>query len=415
MSKFKIKKIKAREILDSRGNPTVEVDLYTGSCMARAAVPSGASTGRHEALELRDGGKRYLGKGVLRAVKHVNKILAPAMLGLDVREQGEVDKELVELDGTVNKSKLGANALLGVSMAVCKSAAIAKGVPLFEHIQSLAEKRNTHMPNPMVLVMEGGKHAQQSSDIQEFMIVPHKEKTFRETIRIAAEIYHTVAEVLSKMGKNVSVGFEGAYGPSLGSTDAVLEVIMKGIEEAGYVPGKEILLALDSAASEFYKNGAYRLDGKKYTTEELVDWYTGLVKKYPMMSLEDPFSDDDWHGFTALTEKIGSKVTIIGDDLLVTNAKRIRKALEMDACNGLLLKVNQVGTVAEAIEAARLAFDSDWKVTVSHRSGETCDTFIADLAVGLKAGTIKTGAPCRSERLSKYNQLLRIEEKLQGG
>jgi enolase len=413
MEKFKIKKIRAREILDSRGNPTVEVDLHAGSCMARASVPSGASTGSHEALELRDGGKRYLGKGVLRAVRHVNKIIAPNLIGRDVTRQEEIDEELVEMDGTEKKSKLGANALLGVSMAVCKAAAMVKGMPLHEYLAFLTENRAMTMPVPLVLVLEGGKHAHESSDIQEFMIAPYKEKTFRETIRIGSEIYHTIGQILKKMGENINVGFEGAYGPSMGSTDAVLEVIMKGIEEAGYAPKKEIMISLDSAANSFFKKGTYHLDGKKLRTEELVDWYAQLVKKYPVMSLEDGLAEDDWHGWVALTEKIGSKNMIIGDDMLVTNIKRIKKAIEMGACNSLLLKVNQIGTVSETIAAARTAFDSKWKVVVSHRAGETCDPFIADLTVGLGNGFIKTGAPCRSDRLAKYNQLLRIEEAMQ--
>jgi len=412
MGKFKIKKIRAREVLDSRGNPTVEVDLYTGSGMARAAVPSGASTGKYEAVELRDGGKRYLGRGVLKAVGHVNKIISPSLLGRDVSQQAEIDRELIELDGTENKSKLGANALLGVSMAVCKAAAMAKGMPLFKYIAFLSDNKRPILPVPSLNVINGGAHAGNELDIQEFMIQPFGD-TFRESIRMGAETYHILRDILEKKyGSNaINVGDEGGFAPPLQNTDDVMELITKAIEEAGY-HGK-IEIALDSAASVFYKNGAYHLDGKKLSPEELVDWYIELVKKFPIISLEDPFDEEDWHGFAALTEKIGPKLIIIGDDLLVTNIKRIKKALAMGACNGLLLKVNQIGTVTEAMSAAKLALENKWKVMVSHRSGETCDPFIADLVVGLGTGLIKSGAPCRSERLSKYNQLLRIELEMQ--
>ncbi len=413
MEKSKIKKIKAREILDSRGNPTVEVDLYTGGGMHRAAVPSGASTGKHEALELRDGGKRYLGKGVLKAVGNVNNIIAPQLQGKDVTMQGEIDEELVELDGTEMKSNLGANALLGVSMAVCKAAAAAKGMPLFRYIAFLSENKDASLPIPSLNVINGGAHAGNALDVQEFMIQPFAD-TFAESIRMASEIYHTLKGILKKKyGPDaINVGDEGGFAPPLKGTEEAIELILKAVDDAGYHGKVEI--ALDSAASGFYVNGKYNLEGKRVGTEGLVDWYADLVGKYPIISLEDPCDEEDWHGFVSLTEKVGSRVTVIGDDLLVTNIKRIHKALEMGACNGLLLKVNQIGTVSEAIAAARLAMENKWKVMVSHRSGETCDPFIADLVVGLGTGIIKTGAPCRSERLSKYNQLLRIEEELLG-
>jgi enolase len=412
MDRFKIKKIRAREILDSRGNPTVEVDVHTGCGLARAAVPSGASTGTHEALELRDGGKRYLGKGVLRAVEHVNRIIAPEMQGQDVRKQAEIDEDLVELDGTENKSKLGANALLGVSMAVCKAAAMGEGVPLFSHVAFLAGNKKPVLPIPSLNVINGGAHAGNELDIQEFMIQPFAEN-FRDSIMMASEVYHTLKELLKKKYGRIAinVGDEGGFAPPLKSADEAIGLILKAAEEAGYHGKVEV--ALDCAASGFYKDGKYHLDGKKLSTGELIDWYAEMVRKYPIISIEDPFEEEDWHGFVALTEKIGSKVIIIGDDLLVTNVKRIKKAIEMGACNGLLLKLNQIGTVSEAIAAAKLAMENKWRVMVSHRSGETEDSFIADMVVGLGTGLIKSGAPCRSERLAKYNQLLRIEEELQ--
>jgi enolase len=413
MGRSKIKRIKAREILDSRGNPTVEVDLYTGAGMSRAAVPSGASTGKHEALELRDGGKRYLGKGVLKAVDHVNRIIAPNMLGKDVCRQEEIDEELVELDGTEKKSKLGANALLGVSMAVCRAAALAKGMPLYRYIAFLSENKDLTLPIPSLNVINGGAHAGNALDVQEFMVQPFA-GTFAESLRMASEIYQTLKGILlKKYGRHsINVGDEGGFAPPLKSTEESIEIILRAVDEAGYHGKAEI--ALDSAASGFFQDGRYRLEGKRYGTEKLVEWYADLVDKYPIISLEDPFAEEDWHGFVSLTEKVGSKVTVIGDDLLVTNIKRIHKALELGACNGLLLKVNQIGTVSEAMAAARLAMENKWKVMVSHRSGETSDPFIADLVVGLGTGLIKTGAPCRSERLAKYNQLLRIEEELLG-
>ena len=411
MGKFNIKQIKAREILDSRGNPTIEVEVHTAGGVFRAAVPSGASTGKHEALELRDGGRRYGGKGVLKAVGHVNRIIGPAIKDDDVCKQEEIDKELIELDGTENKSKLGANALLGVSMAVCKAGASAKGMPLYRYIASLAESKKMVLPVPSLNVINGGAHAGNALDIQEFMIQPFA-GSFSESIRMGAETYQVLRGILKKKhGPDaINVGDEGGFAPPLNSTTEALDLLVKAIEEAGY-HGK-IEIALDCAASGFHEKGRYKLDGKGLSTDKLVDWYAALVKKYPIISIEDPFEEEDWRGFVELTERMGKEVTIIGDDLLVTNPKRIKKALDMGACNGLLLKVNQIGTVSEAIQAANLAMSNGWKVMVSHRSGETEDSFIADLVVGLGTGLIKSGAPCRSERLAKYNQLLRIEEEL---
>jgi enolase len=409
--RFKIQKIKAREILDSRGNPTVEVDLFTGAGMSRAAVPSGASTGTHEALELRDGGKRYAGKGVLKAVENVNKLIARHVHGRDVRLQGELDEALIELDGTENKGKLGANALLGVSMASCRAAAMGKGVPLFAHIAEISGSRKMVLPVPSMNVINGGAHAGSSLAVQEFMIQPFAD-TFSEALMMGAETYQILKGIVKdKHGKSaVNVGDEGGFAPPIENTEDAISLIVKAIEKAGY-HGK-IEIALDSAASGFYKDGAYHVDGRKLSTGQMVDYYKALAAKYPIISFEDPFEEEDWRGFTELTKQVGQKVTVIGDDLLVTNVKRIKKAVEMGACNGLLLKVNQIGTVTEAMRAAKYATENDWRVMVSHRSGETEDSFIADLVVGLGTGLLKTGAPCRSERNAKYNQLLRIEEEM---
>lgn len=411
MDKFKIKKIKAREILDSRGNPTVEVDILTGAGLARAAVPSGASTGKHEAIELRDGGKRYGGKGVLKAVGNVNGLIAKHLRGHDVSSQVKIDETLIELDGTENKSNLGANAVLGVSMAACKAAAIGRKIPLYRHIAEIAGSKKMSLPTPSMNVINGGAHAGNKLDIQEFMIQPFG-RNFAESMRMGAETYQILKKIIKeKHGRDaINVGDEGGFAPPINSANEAIELILKAIDEAGY-HGK-IELALDSAASEFYKNGTYHIDGRKLDTGELVDFYAELAKTYPVISLEDPFEEEDWHGFAELTQKIGNKITVIGDDLLVTNVDRIQKAIDMSAVNGLLLKVNQIGTVTESINAAKLAMANGWRVMVSHRSGETSDNFISDLVVGLDTGLIKTGAPCRSERNSKYNQLLRIEEEL---
>jgi enolase len=406
-----IREVKAREVLDSRGNPTVEVEIKTSSSIARAIVPSGASTGVHEALELRDGDKRFLGKGVMKAVSNVNKI-AEKVVGMDCTSQEEIDNVMLELDGTENKSKLGANAILGVSMAACKAAALEKGVQLYEHVKEIAEVSEYVMPVPCMNIINGGEHAGNNLEIQEFMILPTKAKTFREAMQIGAETYQTLKKVIKdKYGKDaINVGDEGGFAPPINTAEDALNLIVSALEELGY--RNKVKIALDCAASEFLKNGTYNLEGSSLKGEELIEHYKELCKKYPIVSIEDPFGQEDFTHFARLNKEIGKKVQIVGDDLLVTNVKMIEKAIVEDACNALLLKVNQIGTITESINAAKLSQLHNWNVMVSHRSGETEDTFIADLAVGIKAGQIKSGAPCRSERVAKYNQLLRIEEEL---
>ena len=420
-----IKSIHAREIFDSRGNPTVEVDLYTEKGMFRAAVPSGASTGIYEACELRDGDKsRFLGKGVSKAVANVNDVMAPKLIGFDVTKQRELDELMIKLDGTNNKSKLGANAILGVSMAACRAAAAYKNMPLYQYCAELAGTKGVVLPIPCFNVINGGSHAGNMLAMQEFMICPVGAKTFREAMRMAAETYkHLKLVIKAKYGQDATnVGDEGGFAPNIQSNKEGLELIKTAIEKAGYT-GK-IKIAMDVAASEFYVEGEKKYDiGKKFpaekktadsllTSDKLVELYEEWMKEFPIFSIEDPFDQDDWAAYTSMNAKLGGKLQIVGDDLLVTNVKRIETALEKKACNALLLKVNQIGSVTEAIDAANLAMKNGWKVMVSHRSGETEDTFIADLVVGLSNGQIKTGAPCRSERLAKYNQLMRIEEEL---
>ncbi|OCT70555.1 alpha-enolase isoform X1 [Xenopus laevis] len=415
-----IKNIRAREIFDSRGNPTVEVDLYTCKGLFRAAVPSGASTGIYEALELRDNDKtRYLGKGVGRAVKYVNEFLGPALCtqNLNVVEQEKIDKLMIEMDGTENKSKFGANALLGVSLAVCKAGAAEKGVPLYRHIADLAGNPEVILPVPAFNVINGGSHAGNKLAMQEFMILPVGADSFKEAMRIGAEVYHNLKNVIKeKYGKDATnVGDEGGFAPNILENKEALELLKTAINKAGY-PDK-IVIGMDVAASEFYRDGKYDLDFKSpddpsryISPDKLAELYMSFVKNYPVVSIEDPFDQDHWEAWTKFTAASG--IQVVGDDLTVTNPKRIAKAVEEKACNCLLLKVNQIGTVTESLEACKLAQSNGWGVMVSHRSGETEDTFIADLVVGLCTGQIKTGAPCRSERLAKYNQLLRIEEEL---
>ncbi|XP_018584323.1 beta-enolase-like [Scleropages formosus] len=415
-----ILKIHAREILDSRGNPTVEVDLYTAKGLFRAAVPSGASTGIHEALELRDGDKtRYLGKGVKKAVEHVNKDIAPKLLEkrLNVVDQEKIDKLMLELDGTENKSKFGANAILGVSLAVCKAGAVEKGVPLYRHIANLAGHKDVILPVPAFNVINGGSHAGNKLAMQEFMILPVGASSFHEAMRIGAEVYHNLKGVIKdKYGKDATnVGDEGGFAPNILQNNEALELLKVAIAKAGY--SDQVIIGMDVAASEFFKAGKYDLDFKSpddpkrhITGEQLGELYKSFVKKYPVQSIEDPFDQDDWEQWAKFTASVD--IQVVGDDLTVTNPKRIQQAVERKACNCLLLKVNQIGSVTESIRACQLAQSSGWGVMVSHRSGETEDTFIADLVVGLCTGQIKTGAPCRSERLAKYNQLLRIEEEL---
>jgi len=412
---FEITGIVAREILDSRGNPTIEVDVYTPVAMGRAAVPSGASTGIHEALELRDGGKRYHGKGVKRAVENVNKIIAPELLGMDVTLQRDIDMFMLELDGSENKSNLGANAILGVSLAVAKAAANTLGMSLYRYLGGA----NAYvLPVPMSNVINGGAHAGNDLDFQEFMIMPVGAKSFREAIQMVSETYHTLKKILmDKYGKlAVNVGDEGGFAPPMKEVTEPLDALVKAIEETGYKAGDEIAFALDVASSEFYEKekNVYVVGGKEYTREGLIDLYKDLVSTYPIASIEDPVQEEDFEGFAMITKELGKKIQLVGDDIFVTNVTRLKKGIEMGAGNALLLKVNQIGTLSEAIDAAYLAFRAGYGVVVSHRSGETEDSTIADIAVALNAGQIKTGAPARSDRNAKYNQLLRIEEELEG-
>ncbi len=409
-----IEEIMAREVLDSRGNPTVEVEvLLTGGAIGRAAVPSGASTGRHEALELRDEDSgRYLGRGVLRAVENVNTLIAEELIGWDALDQAGIDDFLIGLDGTPNKSNLGANAILGVSLAVAKAAAKALGLPLYRYIGGVAA--NT-LPVPMMNILNGGKHTDwQSTDLQEFMIVPVGAPSFAEALRWGAEVYHHLEVVLKERGYNTNVGDEGGFAPNLGSNEEAIEVVLEAIQRAGYEPGEEVWIALDSAASELFRDDEYALarEGRSLTSAEMIDFYAHLVEKYPIISIEDGLAEDDWEGWKLLTQRLGDRVQIVGDDLLVTNVQRVARAIEEGAANSLLCKVNQVGTLTEAISAVRMAQRAGWTAIVSHRSGETEDTTIADLSVALSTGLIKAGAPCRSDRVAKYNQLLRIEEEL---
>jgi len=410
-----IEEIIAREILDSRGNPTVEVEvLLSSGAMGRAAVPSGASTGVHEAMELRDGDAgRFGGKGVLKAVENVNLTIAEGLWGWDALEQTAIDEHLIGLDGTPNKGKLGANAILGVSLAVAKGAAQALGLPLYSYLGGVSART---LPVPMLNILNGGKHAVDSTDFQEFMIIPAGAGSFAEALRWGAEIYHSLKQVLKGKGYGTNVGDEGGFAPSLGSNGEAIEVILEAIEAAGYRPGEQIFIALDPAASEIYdaERGLYLLEkeGRELSGEEMVAFYEEWVNKYPIISIEDGLAEDDWEAWSLLTARIGDRVQIVGDDLLVTNVARIRRAIEEKACNSLLCKVNQIGTLTEAMSAVETAHRAGWTTVVSHRSGETEDTTIADLAVALNAGQIKTGAPCRSDRVAKYNQLLRIEEEL---
>lgn len=409
-----ISKIAGREILDSRGNPTVEVDvtLKDGS-FGRAAVPSGASTGSHEAVELRDGDKRYGGKGVQKAVQNVNEILAKKLKGKDF-DQRSLDKAMTALDGTPNKGKLGANAILGVSLAFAHAAAKSQHIPLYKYFQKISKTKGVRLPLPMMNILNGGKHALNSTDLQEFMIMPVGAKSFKEALRAGAEIFHALKKILAARGLNTSVGDEGGYAPSLPKNEAAIEVILEAIEKAGYVPGKDIGIAIDAAASEIYKDGKYNLatEGKKLTSAEMVEFYADWVNRYPIVSIEDGLAEDDWEGYKLMTQKLGKKIQIVGDDLFVTNPERLKKGIDMKAGNSILIKLNQIGTVSETIDAIVMARNAKYTSVVSHRSGETEDTTISDFVVGLGTGQIKTGSLCRSERTAKYNQLLRIEEAL---
>jgi len=402
-----IKEVRGRQVLDSRGNHTVEAEVFAEHNSARAIVPSGASTGIHEALELRDGGKAYFGKGVTKAVANISKI-KKFLIGRSVHKQEEIDKLMKQFDGTKNKKKYGANAILAVSLAVARLAALEEKKPLFQYISELAGTK-PKMPVPFMNIINGGLHADNNIDFQEYMMVPQG-KTFSESLRIGTEVYHELKEVLKHKHSFTAVGDEGGFAPNLKNYEEPFKLIMRAAKDLGYE--KNIKLAIDVAASDIMKKGKYVIDGKSYSAEKLTDLYLDLIRKYPIVSIEDPFHEDDFKHFASFTTMLGDKVRIVGDDFLVTNVDRIKHALDVGACNTLLLKVNQIGSLTEAINAAKLAFKNNWGVMVSHRSGETEDSFIADLAVGLGCGMIKTGAPCRGERTAKYNQLLRIEEQL---
>lgn len=410
-----IKRIKAREILDSRGNPTVEVDVFTSKGLSRASVPSGASIGSNEALELRDNDNRFLGKGVLKAVDNVNNIIAKRLIGYDCTKQKEIDNIMIELDGTENKSSLGANAILGVSMAVCKAAAVSKNISLYRHISDITGNNNLQLPVPMLVILEGGKHGDKSTDFQEFMIMPNGAPSFKEALRYATEIYLTLKDILKKKHHHVNVGLEGAFTPNLKSNTKAIELILKAIEEAGYKTKQEISIALDVASSEFFYKNKYVLEREKKTlsSDEMIDYYEDLTKTFPLISIEDGMSEDDWNGWQSLNQKLGNSIQIVGDDLIVTNVKRIRRAIELNAINSALIKINQIGTITETIDAVKIVSDNKFIPIVSHRGGSTEETFISDFVVGLGTGQCKFGAPARGERTSKYNQLLRIEERLE--
>ena len=406
-----IEQVGAREILDSRGNPTVEVEVgLLDGTVSRAAVPSGASTGEHEAVELRDGGSRYLGKGVEKAVEAVLDEIAPAVIGLGADEQRLVDQALVDLDGTPDKSRLGANAILGVSLAVAKAAAQSAELPLFRYVGG----PNAHiLPVPMMNIINGGAHADTGVDVQEFMIAPIGAPSFKEALRWGAEVYHSLKSVLKKQGLATGLGDEGGFAPNLPSNRAALDLILEAVKGAGYEPGTDIALALDVAASEFYnEDGSYDFEGGKKSAAEMIDYYADLVADYPLVSIEDPLNEDDWEGWHTMTERLGAKVQLVGDDLFVTNPERLARGIAEGTANALLVKVNQIGSLTETMDAVEMAHRAGYKCMMSHRSGETEDTTIADLAVATNCGQIKTGAPARSERVAKYNQLLRIEEEL---
>lgn len=410
-----ITEVYAREILDSRGNPTIEVEvcLEDGS-VGRAAVPSGASTGAHEAVELRDDDKnRYLGKGVTKAVDNVNDVIAEALIGLEATRQVEIDEMLIRLDGTPNKGKLGANAILGVSMAVAKAAAASVGLPLYLYLGGVYAQE---LPVPMMNILNGGQHADNNVDIQEFMIMPVGAASFSEALRMNAEIYHGLKALLNAKGMGTGLGDEGGFAPNLKSNEEAIEVILEAVKKAGYKPGEDIMIALDVAASEFYKDGKYQMEGEGLvkTSNQMVDYLAALCEKYPIVSIEDGLAEDDWKGWKALTKKLGTKVQLVGDDLFVTNEERLLEGIKNDTANAILIKVNQIGTLTETFNAIETAKRAGYTCIISHRSGETEDTTLADIAVAVNAGQIKTGAPARTDRVAKYNQLLRIEEDLGG-
>jgi enolase len=403
----------AREILDSRGNPTVEVDVVLeDGTMGRAAVPSGASTGAYEAVELRDGDQeRYMGKGVLNAVENVNTIIAPEIVGMDCVDQVGIDRLMISLDGTPNKGKLGANAILGVSLAIAKAASAFMALPLYQYIGGVNAKE---LPVPMMNILNGGKHADNNVDIQEFMIVPAGAENFKESLRMGVQVYHQLKKVLKKKGLTTSVGDEGGFAPNLPSNEAAIEVILEAIETAGFRPGQDMFLALDIAATELYRDGYYWMGGenRKLSSAEMVEFWEGWIKKYPVVSIEDGLAEDDWDGWKLLTQKLGNKAQLVGDDLFVTNTQRLAQGIKVGAANSVLIKVNQIGTLTETLDTIEMAKRAGYTCVISHRSGETEDNTIADIAVATNAGQIKTGAPARTDRVTKYNQLLRIEEEL---
>ena len=403
----KIKDVIARWVLDSRGNPTVEVDVYLDNgVMGRATVPSGASTGVREAVELRDGDDKFMGLGVDMAVSNVINTIRPALIGMEAQDQEKIDNLMIQLDGTKNKSKLGANAILGVSLAVLKASAKDAGEELYEYV---GDKYS--LPTAMMNILNGGAHADNSLDFQEYMIIPIRD-TMKERIRVGSEVFHTLKKVLKEKGYSTNVGDEGGFAPNLKSNEEGFLFIMEAIKRAGYVPGKDVAIAIDVAASEFYKDGKYEIDGKRLDTQELIDFYQELINKYPIISIEDPVDENDWEGFKLITDKLGDKIQLVGDDLFVTNIECLSKGIELGAGNAILLKLNQIGTYTETIKTIKLARENGYKTIISHRSGETEDTTIADLAVGLNLGQIKTGSMSRTDRMCKYNQLIRIEEKL---
>lgn len=404
---MKIKNVIGREVLDSRGNPTVEVDvILENNIVGRAIVPSGASTGEREALEMRDGGSRYNGLGVLKAVNNVNIILKDSIVGMDVFEQQKIDYKMIDVDGTPNKSNLGANAILGVSMAVLKAAANCDNMQLYKYVGN-----GTSLPVAMMNILNGGCHADNNLDFQEFMIVPNRD-SIHERVRVGAEVFHTLKKLLKEKGYFTGVGDEGGFAPNLSSNEEAFQLIIEAIKKAGYIPGKDVNLAIDVAASELYENGKYNIDGRGFTTEELIDYYDELINKYPIISIEDPLDQNDWEGFADITKRLKDRVQIVGDDLFVTNKKYLEKGIRLGCCNAILIKVNQIGTITETLETIELAKENNYNIIISHRSGETEDTTIADLAVGLNIGQIKTGSLSRTDRICKYNQLLRIEDGL---
>ena len=411
---FEIQKIHARQIMDSRGNPTIECDItLSDGAFGRAAVPSGASTGSFEALELRDGGNAYMGKGVLTAVKNVNEIIAPALMGLDASKQTEIDEKMLALDGTPNKDKLGANAILAVSMALAHAVANAKHIPLYKYIAEIYGNNNPCvLPRPMMNIINGGAHADNGLDAQEFMIIPNGAKSEVEAIRMGSEIFHNLKSILKKGGNSTNVGDEGGFAPNFSSCAEALDTIVAAIRSAGYEPGTQVSIGLDVASSEFYTDGVYNFEGKKLSSDEMIEFYEKLISDYPIISIEDALAEEDWAGWKKLTERIGNKCQLVGDDLFVTNPSRLARGIENGVANAILIKVNQIGSLTETLRAIKMAQSANYGVVISHRSGETEDTTIADLAVATNAGQIKTGSMSRTDRMAKYNQLIRIEEEL---